>query len=277
MVRIVRQFAARKALLLVPELIGVTLAVFLLIHVAPGDPVSLIVGEHAPPEVYEKIRAEYGLDKPLIVQYWVFLKHVCRLDLGRSILMNRPVAAVIAGALPVTLQLTFAGLIISYLIGIPVGILSAVKRGSVADQVSMAGAVAFACMPSFWLGTLLMLGLGVRFAFLPVSGYGTARHMILPCLSLGLGGAALTARMMRSSMLEVIGMEFVQTARAKGLPGSAVIYKHALRNALIPMVTLLGLRLGWLVGGAVSLETVFSLPGMGRFLVNSILNRDYPM
>ncbi|NPV70513.1 MAG: ABC transporter permease [Firmicutes bacterium] len=263
--------------MLIPEIIGVTLAVFLLMHLAPGDPVALIVGDHAPPEVYEQVRAEFGLDKPLVVQYWVFLKHLCRLDLGRSILMNRPVTEVVAGALPVTLQLTLTGLVVSYLIGVPVGIVSGVKRGSLFDQASMFGAIAFACMPSFWLGSLLMLSLGVRFAFFPVSGYGSIRHMILPSVSLGLGGAALTARMMRSSILDVIRMDYVQTARAKGLPESAVVYKHALRNALIPMVTLLGLRLGWLVGGAVSLETVFSVPGMGRFLVNSILNRDYPM
>lgn len=256
---------------------GVTLVVFLLMHLAPGDPALLIAGQNAPPEVYERIRRSLGLDRPLYEQYLLFLARVGRGDLGRSLLLGERVADLVGQALAVTLGLALAGLGLSYLIGVPVGIVSAVRSNSLVDQASMVGALVFVSVPPFWLGLILMYVFGLRLGWFPISGHGSLAHDVLPALTLGLGGAALVARMTRSAMLEVIRQDFVRTARSKGLAERVVVYKHALRNAVIPIISLLGLRLGWTVGGAVTLEMVFSRPGMGRLLVNSILSRDYPV
>lgn len=256
---------------------GVTLVVFLLMHLAPGDPALLIAGQNAPPEVYERIRRSLGLDRPLYEQYLLFLARVGRGDLGRSLLLGERVADLVGQALAVTLGLALAGLGLSYLIGVPVGIVSAVRSNSLVDQASMVGALVFVSVPPFWLGLILMYVFGLRLGWFPISGHGSLAHDVLPAVTLGLGGAALVARMTRSAMLEVIRQDFVRTARSKGLAERVVIYKHALRNAVIPIISLLGLRLGWTVGGAVTLEMVFSRPGMGRLLVNSILSRDYPV
>lgn len=258
-------------------LVGVTLVVFLLMHLAPGDPALLIAGQNAPPEVYERIRRSLGLDRPLYEQYLLFLARVGRGDLGRSLLLGERVADLVGQALAVTLGLALAGLGLSYLIGVPVGIVSAVRSNSLVDQASMVGALVFVSVPPFWLGLILMYVFGLRLGWFPISGHGSLAHDVLPAVTLGLGGAALVARMTRSAMLEVIRQDFVRTARSKGLAERVVIYKHALRNAVIPIISLLGLRLGWTVGGAVTLEMVFSRPGMGRLLVNSILSRDYPV
>lgn len=271
------QYLLRRLMLLIPVLVGVTLAVFLLMHLAPGDPALLIAGQNAPPEVYERIRQSLGLDRPLYQQYAMFLARVVRGDLGRSILLHRRVADLIADALSVTLGLALGGMALAYLTGVPVGIVSAVRSYSVVDQASMVGALIFVSVPPFWLGLILMYVFGLRLGWFPISGHGSLAHDVLPALALGLGGAALVARMTRSAMLEVVRQDFVRTARAKGLSEQVVIYKHALRNAVIPIISLLGLRLGWTVGGAVTLEMVFSRPGMGRLLVNSILARDYPV
>ncbi|MEW5933105.1 MAG: ABC transporter permease, partial [Bacillota bacterium] len=264
-------------ILLLPVLVGVTLVVFLLMHLAPGDPALLIAGQNAPPEVYERIRRSLGLDRPLYEQYLLFLARVGRGDLGRSLLLGERVADLVGQALAVTLGLALAGLGLSYLIGVPVGIVSAVRSNSLVDQASMVGALVFVSVPPFWLGLILMYVFGLRLGWFPISGHGSLAHDVLPAVTLGLGGAALVARMTRSAMLEVIRQDFVRTARSKGLAERVVIYKHALRNAVIPIISLLGLRLGWTVGGAVTLEMVFSRPGMGRLLVNSILSRDYPV
>lgn len=258
-------------------LVGVTLVVFLLMHLAPGDPALLIAGQNAPPEVYERIRRSLGLDRPLYEQYLLFLARVGRGDLGRSLLLGERVADLVGQALAVTLGLALAGLGLSYLIGVPVGIVSAVRSNSLVDQASMVGALVFVSVPPFWLGLILMYVFGLRLGWFPISGHGSLAHDVLPAVTLGLGGAALVARMTRSAMLEVIRQDFVRTARSKGLAERVVVYKHALRNAVIPIISLLGLRLGWTVGGAVTLEMVFSRPGMGRLLVNSILSRDYPV
>ncbi|MDI6894807.1 MAG: ABC transporter permease [Bacillota bacterium] len=271
------QYFWRRIFLLLPVLVGVTLVVFLLMHLAPGDPALLIAGQNAPPEVYERIRRSLGLDRPLYEQYLLFLARVARGDLGRSLLLNERVADLVGQALAVTLGLALAGLGLSYLMGVPVGIVSAVRSNSFVDQASMVGALVFVSVPPFWLGLILMYVFGLRLGWFPVSGHGSFAHDVLPAVTLGLGGAALVARMTRSAMLEVIRQDFVRTARSKGLAERVVIYKHSLRNAVIPIISLLGLRLGWTVGGAVTLEMVFSRPGMGRLLVNSILSRDYPV
>ncbi|HHY95731.1 MAG TPA: ABC transporter permease, partial [Firmicutes bacterium] len=237
----------------------------------------LIAGQNAPPEVYQRIKQTLGLDRPLYEQYFLFLGRLAQGDLGRSIIMGDRVFDLITRALSVTLGLAVAGLAISYLLGVPVGIVSAVRMYSAADQLSMVGALVFVSVPPFWLGLILMYVSGLRLGWFPISGYGSLAHDVLPAITLGLGGAALVARMTRSSILEVVRQDYIRTARAKGLGEKVVIYKHTLRNALIPLISLLGLRLGWTVGGAVTLEMVFSRPGMGRLLINSILARDYPV
>lgn len=262
---------------MVPVFFGVTLIVFLMLHLAPGDPVALIVGEQAPPAAYQAVREELGLDKPLAEQYALFLKRLASGNLGRSYLRNRDVSELVGEALPVTLELSLAGLLVEFLIGLPIGIMAATKRNSFADQASMVAAIAAVCVPTFWLGLLMINVFGLRLGWFPTSGYGGWRELVLPALTLGLGGAALTTRMARSSMLDVIGQDYVRTARASGLGERLVVWKYGLKNALIPIITLLGLRLGWVVGGSISLEIVFSRPGVGRLMVGSILSRDYPV
>lgn len=262
---------------MVPVVLGVTLVVFCIIHVAPGDPVLLLVGERAPPEVYERVKRAWGLDQPLTVQYLTFLANVGRGELGTSILMRRPVGDLLLAAIPVTLELGLSAILLSVLAGVVAGVISAARAGSAADQVTMVGALLGVSVPEFWLGQLLMLAFAVRLKWLPVSGYGGVDHLILPMIALGAAGAALIARTTRSSMLDVIRQDFVRTARAKGLGERVVIYKHALRNAMLPVTTLVGLQVGYMLAGSVVLEEVFSRPGMGRLMVKAILARDYPV
>jgi ABC-type dipeptide/oligopeptide/nickel transport system permease component len=262
---------------MVPVVLGVTVVVFCIIHLAPGDPVLLLVGERAPPEVYERVRHAWGLDRPLPVQYLAFLGNILRGDLGMSIQMRRPVLDLLVRAVPVTIELGLSAIALSVLVGVVVGVISAVRSGRAADQVAMVGALLGVSIPEFWMGQLLMLLFAVRLQWLPASGYGGPSYLILPMLALGLAGSALIARTTRSAMLDVIRQDFVRTARAKGLAERVVIYKHALRNALLPVVTLLGLELGYMLAGSVVLEEVFSRPGMGRLMVKAILARDYPV
>ncbi|MHB0884730.1 MAG: ABC transporter permease [Bacillota bacterium] len=272
-----RTYLLRRILLMIPVVLGVTVVVFLIIHLAPGDPVLLLVGERAPQEVYDRARQAWGLDRPLIMQYFTFLGNVLRGDLGMSIQMRRPVADLLAGAIPVTLELGFAAMAMAVFIGVISGVISAVRAGSMADQATMVGALLGVSVPGFWLGQLLMLLFAVHLQWLPVSGYGGLKFLILPALAMGFADSAVTARTTRSSMLDVIKQDFVRTARAKGLAERVVIYKHALRNAMLPVVTLIGLDLGYLLGGTVVMEEVFSRPGMGRLMINGILSRDYPV
>ncbi len=262
---------------MIPVVLGVTVVVFLIIHLAPGDPVLLLVGERAPQEVYDRVRHVWGLDRPLIMQYFTFLGNVLRGNLGMSIQMRRPVAELLAGAIPVTMELGFAAMAMAVFIGVISGVISAVRAGSAADQVTMVGALLGVSVPGFWLGQLLILLFAVHLQWLPVSGYGGLKYLILPALAMGFADSAVTARTTRSSMLDVIRQDFVRTARAKGLGERVVIYKHALRNAMLPVVTLIGLDLGYLLGGTVVMEEVFSRPGMGRLMINGILSRDYPV
>lgn len=262
---------------MIPVLIGASIIVFLMIHLAPGDPVHLIVGPNVTPEVYNNIVERLGLNDPLPVQYFRFLSNVVRGDLGMSILQRRPVLDIIKEKLPITLELGFASLFISFAIAVPAGVLAAVKRKTFVDYASMTGALVGMSMPTFWFGLLLLYFFAYRWRLFPISGYGTWQHLVLPAFTMGLTNAAITARMVRSSMLEVIRQDYIRTARSKGLAERVVINQHALKNALIPIITLLGLRVGWIMGGSVILELVFSRPGLGRLMIEAILSRDYPI
>ncbi len=271
------KYLIRRLILMIPVVIGMTVIVFLILHLAPGDPVDLIVGPNVTPEVYENIRRRLGLDQPLIIQYLKFMKSVIKGDLGVSILQERPVIELILERLPVTLQIGFAGFLITFVIAIPTGILAAVNRNTIIDYSCMTGAMLGISLPTFWFGLLLMYFFAYKMRLFPISGYGSLKHLVLPAFALGLTNAAITARMVRSSMLEVLRQDYIRTARSKGLAERVVIYQHALKNAMIPIITLMGLRLGWIIGGSVMLEIVFSIPGLGRLIVESILSRDYPV
>ena len=271
------QYILRRVLVMLPVLLAVTIIVFSIIHLIPGDPVHLALGEMTSQQAYDRMRAELGLDKPLHIQYFSFLWRLFHLDLGRSIIYHEGVAELLAAKLPNTLTLTGSALLLSYVFAIPLGILAAVKRNTIIDYVSMGIAIAGVSVPSFWLGFLFISLFSIHLHWLPIAGYGSIRYLILPAATLAFGGAALVARMMRSSMLEVINQDYIVTAEAKGLRYWTVITKHALRNALIPIVTLLGLQVGWLIGGAVVIEIVFLRPGVGRLIVNSIYMRDFPV
>ncbi|MBW6462986.1 MAG: ABC transporter permease [Firmicutes bacterium] len=267
----------KRLLGIIPVLLVASLIVFLMLQLTPGDPVLLLAGERATPERIERITRDWGLDQPAYVQYFTFLGRIIKGDFGMSITRNRPVADLIRISLPITLELSLAALFVSLAIGIPAGIISAVKHGSIIDQVALFGSLLGVSIPAFWFGILLMLAFAVKLPILPTSGYGTFAQLILPAVALGTAGAALISRVMRSSMLEVMQQDFIRTARAKGLSERVVIYRHALRNALLPVITIMGLSLGWLLAGSVALEMVFARPGMGQLLVRGILMRDYPM
>lgn len=271
------KYIIRKLLLMIPVLIGLTIFIFLILHLAPGEPVDLIVGPNATPEVYENVKESLGLNKSLPTQYFIFLKNLLKGDLGRSILQNRPVSELILERFPVTFKLGILSLLLSFAIAIPIGVIAAINRNTYLDYLSMTGALIGISMPTFWFALLLLYFFAYRLGWFPISGYGTIKHLILPVITVGLTDAAVTARMVRSSMLEVIGQDYVRTARAKGVHENKVMGKHALKNALIPVITLLGMRVGWIFGGSVILETVFSIPGIGRLIVDGIFSRDYPV
>lgn len=271
------QYAARRLLLLIPILIGVSVVVFLLVHLIPGDPARVLAGQEATREDIEAIRHRLGLDAPLHLQYFRFAAGLAGGDLGESIRTGRPVVEELRVRWPVTIRLTVCALVAMILLGVPAGIISATRPNSVFDNTSMMAALVGVSMPVFWLGLMLMLLFAYYLRLLPTAGSTTWKHFVLPALTLGLSSSAILARLTRSSMLEVMGQDFVRTARAKGLAERVVIYKHALRNALIPVVTVVGLEFGSLLGGAVLTETVFTINGMGRYMVLSIGFRDYPV
>lgn len=270
-------YIARRLLLTIPTLIGVSFLVFSMIRLVPGDPAIAIAGVHATKEFVEEIREEFGLDKPLYVQYFRFMSRLLRGDLGISTRTRRPVLQEIWDRFPNTVELSVASMIVAALIGIPAGIISATRQYSIFDNLCMIAALFGVSIPVFWLGLMLMLLFAVILDWLPATGRGTILHLILPAITLGAASAAILARMTRSSMLEVLRQDFITTARSKGLREQSVIYKHALKNALIPVVTIMGLRFGTLLSGAVLTETVFAWPGVGRLMVDSILARDYPV
>lgn len=270
------QYIMRRLVLVLPVLIGVSIVVFWMVRAIPGDPAAVLAGEAATEQVREEIRARLGLDKHPLVQYGIFLQNAAKGDFGRSIRTRRPVVDEIkTRALP-TLELAGASLAVALLIGLVAGVLSAVKPNSLVDAAGMFIALVGVSMPVFWLGLMLMLQFSYRYGWLPTTGRGTWAHLVLPAVTLGLSSAAIIARMTRSSMLEVLRQDYVRTARAKGVRETLIVVRHALRNALIPIVTVTGLQFGTMLGGAVLTESVFAWPGMGRYLVDSIGARDYP-
>lgn len=271
------KYIVKRIVLMIPVIIAMTLIVFMIFYFAPGDPVSRIAGPNVSPEVYESIRQKYGLDQPFIVQYYRFVKSVVQGDLGISILQDRPVIEMIRERLPVTLEIGLLGFLITFLIAIPAGVMAAVKKNTIVDYLCMSGSLLGIAIPTFWFGMLLLYFFAYKLRWFPISGAGTIKHLILPSFAIGLTNAAITARMVRSSMLEVLKQDYVRTARSKGLYEKTVVYSHALKNAMIPIISLMGLRLGWIIGGSVALEIIFSIPGIGRLMVDSILARDYPV
>ncbi len=271
------RYVIKRLLSTLPVLIGISLIVFLLLRALPGDPAQVIAGEMATQETIESIRAQLGLNKPLYVQYGIFLSNLTRLNLGQSARTGQSVASEIGSRLPNTLLLAIVSTAIACLLGIPAGILSAVRHYSLLDYTVMVLALFGLSMPVFWLGLMMIIIFSVKLHLLPAGGIGTLSHLVLPSLALAFFSTAFIARMTRSSMMEVMGQEFIVTARSKGLLERVVIFKHALRNAFIPIITVVGLQFGSLLGGAVLTETVFAWPGIGRLIVDSILARDYPM
>lgn len=271
------QYVIRRLLLTIPVVIGVSIIVFGIIRLLPGDPAQALAGVQATPEYVEQVRERYGLDEPVHVQYWSFVTSLVQGDLGQSTFSKRPVTTELSERFPRTFLLASVALFIATVVGVSAGIISATRRNSIFDNVSMFIALVGVAAPVFWLALMLQLLFSVQLGWLPATGMGSVAHLVLPSITLGMASAALMARITRSSMLDVLRQDFITTARAKGLAERVVIYKHALKNALIPVVTVLGLQFGILLGGAVLTETVFAWPGVGRLLVDSILRRDYPV
>ncbi len=263
--------------MLVPVMLGVALVVFSIMYLTPGDPATLLLGERASQEEILMLRNEMGLNDPFVVQYLRFVFKAATGNLGTSLVTGKPVISEIWARFPATLQLAFWGVVVAILIGIPVGIVSATKQYSLFDTVSMLLALVGVSMPNFWQGLMTILLFSVYLKWLPPFGYGTPAHLVMPAITLGTSTAAIVTRMTRSSMLEVVRQDYIRTARAKGLPEGTVIMRHALMNALIPIITVVGLQFGYLLGGAILTETVFSWPGVGTLLVASIKQKDFPM
>ena len=272
------KYILRRMLFLIPVVLGVSFIVFTMLYLTPGDPAALVLGDQASKEQVEILRQEMGLDQPFLVQYANYIKRmVIYQDIGRSYITNRPVLTEIAGTFLITLKLSLTAVVFAILIGIPAGIISAIKPYSLFDTVAMLVALIGTSMPIFWLGLLLILFFTVYLNWLPASGYDRPDQMIMPMIALGGLSTAIIARMTRSSMLEVIRQDYVRTARAKGQKESVVILRHVLGNALVPIITVVGLQFGGLMGGAVLTETIFSIPGLGRLMVESIKMRDFPV
>lgn len=258
-------------------LLLVSVIIFFLLELPPGDPAIMLLGQDATEEGIKQLRAELGLDKPIHKRYFIFLCAIPRGDFGRSFETQRPVIKEIRNAFPATIELTIASLIIAVFVGIPVGITSAVRQYSLVDKFIRFSILILASLPIFWLGLMLILLFSIILKLLPSFGRGDWQNLILPAASLSCYSLAIIIRMTRSSMLEVLRNEYITTARSKGIPEFIVIYKHALRNALIPIVTIVGLQFGTLLGGAVLTETVFAWPGLGRLMIQAIFSRDYPI
>jgi len=261
----------------VPVVLGVVLLTFLLVHAVPGDPVEVMLGESASSADRMQLRADLGLDKPIYVQFGVYLNKLAHGDLGVSIHSKKPIVDLLAERLPATAKLALLALSFAILIGLPLGIVAALKVSQWPDKLANLLSLSISAMPHFWMGPMLMMIFALWLGLLPVSGMESGTAVILPALTLGFGLAAILTRMTRASMLEVLHEDFIRTARAKGLTERAVILRHALRAALLPIVTVLGLQLGSLLAGTVITETVFSWDGIGRLLVESIEKRDYPV
>lgn len=272
----VRIFLIRRFLLALLVLLGVSFVVFAILHLT-GDPTVLLLPPDAPAEEIERFRQVMGFNDPLMVQYLRFLRGALQGDFGVSLRHSEPAFALVLERLPATIELALAALLLALCLAIPTGIISAIKRNTVLDYVATVIALLGQAMPTFWLGIMLILVFSVRLNLLPSSGRGTLEHLLLPAITLGLFTAARIMRLTRSGMLEVLGQDYIRTARSKGLADRRVVWKHALKNASIPIVTIVGLELGTLLGGAVITETIFAWPGVGRLSVQAIFNRDYPV
>jgi peptide/nickel transport system permease protein len=264
--------------MLIPVLFGISIFVFLLMYFTPGDPAVLMLGEGAPPEQLEALREAMGLNDPFYVQYYRWLRNAVRGDLGRSLRSKKLVTEEILDRLPATTELAVAAVAFAVIVGVPVGILSATKPNSWFDNLAMVAALTGVGMPVFWQGIMLILIFSVHLRWLPSSGrMGGLEYLILPAITLGTASTASIARLTRSAMLEVLQQDYIRTARSKGLPRRMVTFRHALRNALIPVVTMIGLQFGGLMSGAVLTETIFAWPGIGRMIVDAINNKDFPL
>jgi peptide/nickel transport system permease protein len=275
-----REYLLKRFVLLIPTFLGITLVVYSVLLLLPGDPVDVLLGQEYDAQIAAKLRAEWGLDDPIIVQYGKWLYHVVQGDWGRSMFSRKPVFEEVMNKLPLTLQLVGLALFFEIIVSVPAGVISAVKPYTWWDYGASTFALVGISIPSFFLGILLFLTFGLWLGWLPVplseSVIENLRHLILPTIALGLARTAILTRLIRGSMLEVIRQEYVTTARAKGLVEAVIINKHALKNALIPAVTVLGLQIGFLVGGAIIIEKLFALPGIGSYGIDAITNRDYP-
>jgi peptide/nickel transport system permease protein len=294
----VAKYIFKRILQIIPVVLGITIIVFFLIRLIPGDPALALLGTDATPEELARTRARLGLDKSYLVQLALYLRDIFTLNFGESIVQHKPVMEIIGSSFPATLELAVAAIIVSLVVAVPLGVLSAVKQNSWADYVSMFFAQLGTSMPVFWIGLLLILAFSLKLQWLPSFGRGeplaeavgalfatgsaaplldSLRRLLLPAVSLGVMGAALISRMIRSTMLEVLDSDYVRTARAKGTREGKVVLKHAFRNALLPVVTTVGLQFGSLLGGAIVTETVFAWPGIGRVIVTAIFQRDFPL
>jgi len=271
------RYLIRRLLLTIPVILGVATLVFALIHLVPGDPAQAMLGETAPQADVLKLRHSLGLDQPLLTQYRTFMTGLVRGDLGTSFRYNAPVTAQIREKLPNTATLAIAAMCFAILFAIPLGIVAAVYRGTLVDHAAMTLALVGISMPNFWLGPLLAIVFAVWLGWLPVSGTGGLSHLILPALTLGAALSAILARMTRASLLEELRELYVLAARARGLSGARAVVKHAFRNSLIPIVTIVGLQFGAVLTGTIITETIFAWPGLGRLLIQAISFRDYPL
>jgi peptide/nickel transport system permease protein len=270
-------YVARRLLHLVPVLLGISFLVFLLVHLVPGDPVRVMLQDVGSPEQVERLRHQLGLDRPLAIQYVSFLARAVRGDFGRSIHTRRPVATEIRFRIPYTVRMAVAATLVAVGVGIVLGSIAAMHHQSVLDYGTMVVALAGVSLPSFWFGLVLILIFSLHLRWLPPTGADSLLHLVLPAITLGSGAAAIIARLTRSSMLEVLRQDYIRTARAKGVPDRRMVYRHALKNAMIPVVSIVGLQFASLLGGAVIVETVFGWPGIGRLAVDAIFNRDIPV
>jgi peptide/nickel transport system permease protein len=272
------KYICRRLLQSIPVLIGISVLTFLMLHLIPGDPVLIFAGDKPlTPERAAEIRHQLGLDRPLGAQYWDYASHAVRGDLGIGLRSRRPVIDSILEALPSTLELTCAALLVAAIVGIALGIVAAVTHGSWIDTTAMSFAMLGISVPVFYSSLLLIMFFSFRLGWFPATGQGGIERLVLPATALGLTSAAALARLVRSSMLEVLAQDYIVAARARGLTAGAVVVRHALKNALIPTITMLGLQIGVLLGGAVVTETIFSRPGLGRLAVDAIMGRDFPL
>jgi len=271
------RYIAKRSLMMIPVLLGISLIVFSIMELTPGDPVSLMLGEGASEQAVQELREQMGLNDNFFIKYVRYVKNAVTGDLGISYRNKVPVISEITSRFPTTLNLTFWGVVLSVVIGIPVGIISAVKQYTIIDSMSLLAALILTSMPAFWLGLMLILLFSLKWNLLPATGVSTWQHFIMPAITLAAASMATIIRMTRSTMLEVVRQDYIRTARAKGASEFRIVYKHALRNALLPVVTVVGLNFGYQLGGAIVTESVFAMPGIGTLMVAAVRTKDTPI